>query len=134
MLGKLAAIWGTVEGNMRRLLFVLFSTAAGAAALVLASAALAATPTQIYRDYADNGRLDGHYSRSDLNRALKDAVLQGYGNQNVQPGLQQELQGGAAGVKSGLPFTGLDLTLMVVGGTALLLTGAGLRRLARNRA
>ena len=32
-----------------------------------------------------------------------------------------------------LPFTGLDLTLMVVGGTALLLAGAGLRRAARNR-
>ena len=112
---------------------LLIGIAAGAAALVLASAALAATPTQIYRDYADNGRLDGHYSRSDLNRALKDAVLQGYGNQNVQPGLQQEL--GQVGAKSGgLPFTGLDLTLMVVGGTALLITGAGLRRLARNRA
>src|SRR5439155_10559791 len=73
------------RGNMRRLLFALFGTAAGAAALVFASAAIAATPTQIYRDYADNGRLDGHYSRSDLDRALKDAVLQGYGNANVQP-------------------------------------------------
>ncbi len=119
---------------MRRLLFVLLGAAAGAAALVFASVAIAATPTQIYRDYADNGRLDGHYSRSDLDRALKDAVLQGYGNENVQPGLQQELQGGAAGANAGLPFTGLDLTLMIVGGTALLLTGAGLRRLARNRA
>jgi opacity protein-like surface antigen len=118
---------------MRRFLFVLFGTAAGAAALLCSSAALAATPTQIYRDYADNGRLDAHYSRSDLNRALKDAVLQGYGNENVQPGLQQELQGGAAGVNAGLPFTGLDLTLMVVGGMALLLTGAGLRRMARSR-
>jgi hypothetical protein len=105
--------------------------AVGLAAFLVAPAALAATPTQIYRDYADNGRLDGHYSRSDLNRALKDAVLQGYGNQNVQPGLQQELA--QAGAK-GLPFTGLDLTLMVVGGSGLLLTGAGLRRLSKNRA
>ena len=47
--------------------------------------------SQIYRDYADNGRLDGTYSRADLDRALKDAVLQGYGNQNVQPALQQQL-------------------------------------------
>jgi len=117
---------------MRRLLVCL---AVGAAVLVLSPSAFSATPTQIYRDYADNGRLDGHYSRSDLNRALKDAVLQGYGNQNVQPGLQQQLaQAGAAkGEQGGLPFTGLDLTLMVVGGTALLLTGAGLRRVARNR-
>ena|SRR2546426_2047282 len=113
---------------MRRLLVGL---AVGAAALILSPAALSATPTQIYRDYADNGRLDGHYSRSDLDRALKDAVLQGYGNQNVQPGLQQQLA--QVGAAKGLPFTGLDLTLMVVGGTALLLTGAGLRRVARNR-
>ena len=117
---------------MRRLLVVL---AAGAAALILSPAAFSATPTQIYRDYADNGRLDVHYSRADLNRALKDAVLQGYGNQNVQPGLQQQLaqSGAVAGAQGGLPFTGLDLTLMIVGGTALLLTGAGLRRVARKR-
>src|SRR5436189_2280257 len=112
---------------MRRLLFALLGVAAGAAALLFASAAIAATPTQIYRDYADNGRLDGHYSQADINRALKDAVLQGYGNENVQPGLQQQLaQTGVAGSKGGLPFIGLDLTLMIVGGTVLLVTGAGL--------
>jgi hypothetical protein len=117
---------------MRRLLMYI---AVGAAALVFAPAALSATPTQIYKDYADNGRLDRDYSRADLSRALKDAVLQGYGNENVQPGLQEELaSAGAAGGQSGLPFTGLDLTLMAVGGASLLLAGAGLRRLARNRA
>ena len=114
---------------MRRLLMYI---AAGAAALVLAPAAQSATPTQIYRDYADNGRLDTDYSRRDLERALKDAVLQGYGNENVQTGLQQELAQ-AVGAKGGLPFTGLDLTLMIVGGSVLLLSGAGLRRVARNR-
>jgi hypothetical protein len=118
---------------MRRVLTVAAATAA--VALVIASLASAATPTQIYRDYADNGHLDRQYSRDDVNRALRDAVLQGYGDGNVQPGLQQELgRAGAAGVKGGLPFTGLDLTLMVVGGTALLITGAGLRRFARNKA
>jgi hypothetical protein len=116
---------------MRRLVVL---CAAAAAILVFASVALAATPTQIYRDYADNGRLDRQYSRSDLDRALKDAVLQGYGNQNVQPALQQQLEAAGAVKGSGLPFTGLDLTLMVVGGMVLLLTGAGLRRVARNRA
>jgi hypothetical protein len=116
---------------MRRLILWLV---AGAAVLALAPAALSAPPGQIYRDYADNGRLDGHYSRGDLTRALKDAVLQGYGNENVQPGLQEELtQVAGAGAQGGLPFTGLDLTLMAVGGVALLLTGVGLRRVARNR-
>lgn len=121
-------------------------SAVGAIILTLVPAAFAATPAQIYRDYADNGRLDGHYSRADLNRALKDAVLQGYGNQNVQQGLQQKLaqagaanssgsagSAGSAGASGSLPFTGLDLTLMVVGGAVLLLTGAGLRRLGKAR-
>ena len=62
---------------MRRLLIYL---AVGAAALIVVPSGLSSTPTQIYRDYADNGRLDRHYSQSDMNRALKDAVLQGYGN------------------------------------------------------
>lgn len=117
---------------MRRLVVLMAFLAT--ALVLLVPAALAATPTQIYKDFADNGRLDRQYSRSDVNRALKDAVLQGYGDNNVQPGLQQQL-GQAVGAKSGgLPFTGLDLTLMVVGGMALLISGAGLRRLARNKA
>lgn len=116
---------------MRRLVTLLAVLATGF--ILVVPAALAATPTQIYKDYADNGRLDRQYSRSELNRALKDAVLQGYGGQNVQPGLQEQL-GQAAGVKGGLPFTGLDLTLMVIGGMTLLIAGAGLRRLARNKA
>jgi hypothetical protein len=123
--------FGDLEENMRRLFIVI----AAAVALSVVPAATAATPTQIYRDYADNGRLDGHYSRADLNRALKDAVLQGYPHSNVQPGFQHEVA--QAGVEAasggGLPFTGLDLTLMAVGGSALLLTGAGLRRVARKR-
>jgi hypothetical protein len=132
-MARIAAIWGKLEGNMRRLVVLMAVLATGI--ILVVPAALAATPTQIYKDYADNGRLDRQYSRSDLNRALKDAVLQGYGDQNVQPGLQQEL-GQAAGVSKGggLPFTGLDLTLMAVGGTALLVAGGGLRRLARKKA
>src|SRR2546421_4898758 len=88
--------WGAQlgGGNMRRLLIYL---AVGAAALIVVPSGLSSTPTQIYRDYADNGRLDRHYSQSDMNRALKDAVLQGYGHENVQQGLQQSAQGGVAG-------------------------------------
>jgi hypothetical protein len=106
--------------------------AAVLAALALGGTAGAATPTQIYKDYADNGRLDGNYSRSELNAALKDAVLQGYGNQVVEAGL-----GPAAGNKNvagrggTLPFTGTDLALMVLGGGALVILGLALRRLGR---
>jgi hypothetical protein len=105
-----------------------------ASALLLVPGAFAATPKQIYRDYADNGRLDHKYSKADLDRALKDAVVQGYGDQNVNVGLGNAAgAAGAAGGAAGLPFTGLDLTLMVCGAGVLLISGAGLRRLAKAR-
>jgi hypothetical protein len=109
-----------------------------AAAALLASGANAATPRQIYKDYTDNGRLDGHYSKADLQRALKNTLLQGYAGQN-SGGLQSEVKtkGGVAAApatRSTLPFTGLDLALMFSGGLGLLLLGAGLRRMARNKA
>jgi hypothetical protein len=100
-------------------------------ALVLAGSALAATPQQIYRDYADNGRLDHQYSQADLRRAQSDAALQGYPHVGVQGAVQQAL--GAQGVKAngGLPFTGLDLALLAAGGGLLLVAGTGLRKLGK---
>jgi opacity protein-like surface antigen len=129
--------------------------ALAAAILIGASVAAAATPQQIYRDYADNGRLDGHYSSADLKRAYRDAVVQGYGGpsgENLKPTIKKKLgdkngqqSGQQSGQKSGeqgvstppvkssggLPFTGLDLALITIGGLLLLGFGAGLRRFAR---
>ena len=120
-------------------------TVAAAAALVGAPAASAAGPQQIFKDYADNGRLDQRYSRSDLERALKNASIQGYQptvSVHFRPKIQQAL--GTAGAQTSrpvtvrrtrtLPFTGLDLALLAAGGAGLLGIGAGLRRLARNKA
>jgi hypothetical protein len=104
-----------------------------ATALLVATGAFGATPKEIYRDYADNGRLDRTYSQADVDRALKDAVLQGYGNQNVNAGLAPAAGAAGSAGNSGLPFTGLDLTLMAIGGGALLAGGLGIRRLARAR-
>lgn len=111
-----------------------------AAALLAVPGALAATPREIYRDYADNGRLDKAYSRSDLERALNNALLQQY-QKPEQGGLEAEInerisrQGiASAGRVSALPFTGVDLALMAFGGGLLLLLGASLRRAARNKA
>jgi len=133
---------------MRRL----FAGAGVLAAAVLIGAPIvaAATPEEIYRDYADNGRLDATYSPSDLQRALKDAVVQGYGGpkgKTLVPTVKKtigEVKGETEAktnppsevppVKSeggGLPFTGLDLALITLGGASLLVFGAGLRRFAR---
>ena len=62
------------------------------------ASALAATPQQIYRDYADNGRLDHKYSQADLQRAQRDAALQGYPRVGVQGAVEQAL--GAQAVKA----------------------------------
>lgn len=113
------------------------------AATAFAPGAFAASPRAIYQDYSDNGKLDGSYSTADLQRALKDAVAQGYGapsaggtaGQNAGGTSPQGLQAAlpptrAQGAGGSLPFTGTDLTLMTLGGGGLLLLGGGLRRAA----
>ncbi len=99
--------------------------------LGLAPASLAATPQQIYRDYTQHGRLTQDYSRGDLQRALRDAALQGYPHVGVQGAVERALGAKAVKGSGGLPFTGLDLGLMSAGGALLLGAGVGLRRLGR---
>ena len=130
-----------------------------AAALVAAPGAFSATPQEIYRDYADNGQIDEQYSPADLERVLKDAAVQQYGPGTVGGGLKPEVEeeidnppttgagspggtsggqtgGGTSPVQSsgGLPFTGLDLSLIAAGALGLILLGAALRRVARQKA
>lgn len=118
-------------------------------AVIVVSVATAASPREIYADYADNGRLDRTYSRSDLRNTLNDAAIQGYGKPTVAAGLRGEIQeqlGGVAGATAGgggidavgrsagtLPFTGVDLALLSAGAGFLLLFGWALRRVARAR-
>ncbi len=130
-----------------------------AAALVAAPGAFSATPQEIYRDYADNGQIDKQYSPADLERVLKDAAVQQYGPGTVGGGLKPEVEeeidnppttgasspGGTSGGQTGggtspvqatggLPFTGLDLSLIAAGALGLILLGAALRRVARQKA
>src|SRR6266516_6138194 len=100
-----------------------------AVALLLAPGSMAGSSmsSRIYRDYADNGRLDQQYSTADLQAALNDVVLQGYGNENVSAPLAPAAQPLEQTAGRALPFTGVDLALMVAGGLVLVLTGVGLR-------
>jgi hypothetical protein len=101
-----------------------------AAVLVSAPAAYGATAAQIRADLAD-GRLDGKYTNAELTAFLKDATSQGYpppgGDVIGSAGVPSEVAGEAAGL---LPFTGVDLALLVAGAMVLVLIGFGLRRLA----
>jgi hypothetical protein len=115
-------------------------TVLAVAALFSAPAALAATPEQIYRDFADNQRLDARYSITDLQATLQSPVIQGYGEREVVTQLRPRIQRQIAAQqqplqeevgRGGLPFTGLDLALLTAGGLFLLAFGFSLRRLAK---
>ena len=97
------------------------------------SAGFSATPRQIYRDLADNGRLDHKYSATDLNRAFKNPTFQGYHKPTQsKPTVVQKTPSVNTTKKSGvLPFTGMDLTFMAAGAILLILVGGGLRVLVR---
>jgi hypothetical protein len=120
--------------------------AAAATAALLVVPALAATPSQIYKDYADNGQLDGRYSQADLQRALHDASVEGYGSPVViikmktRPPTRGGVQGGKTTTGTtpvprggGLPFTGAQLGLFTVIGLALVASGVLLRLTGRKK-
>ena len=129
--------------------------AAVVAAVVAAPGALAATPQQIYKDFADNGRLDGKYTASELKAFGKNAYAQGYPGAvpvtpiagvagETSPVVRTARKAGQPNVprtlrttrttRGTLPFTGLDLALMTAGGVFLLGVGGTLRRVARAKA
>jgi hypothetical protein len=118
-------------------------------AAVLAAPAGAATPAQVYKDFAAHGKLTKNYSPSVLRATLRDAAVEGYGNPTVvvmlRPVIQQHLtqpttQGvlgaqktvtrkplAAVAQRGTLPFTGMQLTFLVLVGGVLLGSGLLLR-------
>ena len=99
-------------------------------ALACAGPASAASPQKIYKDLADNGRLDGKYSRSDIARAFNlDRVVRtdAHGAPVRRPAAAHARAERSGGDRL-IPFTGLDLALLTIGGGPLLLIGLGLRR------
>ena len=119
-------------------------------ALLACSVAIAASPRQIYADFADNGRLDATYSQADLQAALQNSTLGGYEESGTVGRMKTEIKrtvnkvsaGAPAGAQDSLrttgsagalPFTGFDLALIVGGAMFLLAVGGGLRRVARAR-
>jgi hypothetical protein len=100
------------------------------------SAGLSASPGQIYRDLADNGRLDHKYSAANLKRAIGNPTFQGYHKPTVvSPKVVVKTAPSPSPTttkRTGvLPFTGMDLTYIAAGAILLLLVGGGLRVLVR---
>jgi hypothetical protein len=102
-----------------------------------AGSAAAATPQRVYRDLADNGRLDGTYSRAEIELAFGNPSIPAYARPERAPRAPQSLRppgkSPRASVDAGrtLPFSGLDLALFGAVGAPLLLLGAGMRHFAR---
>jgi hypothetical protein len=103
----------------------------GVLALACAGPASAASPQKIYKDLADNGKLDGRYSRSDIARAFNlDRVVR-TDVRNAPPVRRPAAAPVRAETSAGertIPFTSLDVALLIVGGGPLLLIGMALRR------
>ena len=112
-------------------------------ALLLAGGATAATPQQvsqkIFADLADNGRLDGNYTRAEIDRALHTPSLRGYEQASPPATIRRpasvrpEMPSAERGRGLSLPFSGIDLALLAVVGAPILLLGASLGRFARMR-
>ena len=104
----------------------------GLCVLACAGPAAAASPQKIYKDLADNGRLDGRYTQADIERAFNlDRVVGTDQRRPMQAEAQAPLTPAPRRAERSdptIPFTGLDVALLIVGGGPLLLIGIGLRR------
>ncbi len=106
---------------------------------VFALSASAATPRQvtqtIFSDLADNGRLDGHYTPAQINRALHIPSLKDYQSPSAprrpKPKPEPARLAPVADDPGAWPFSGVDLALFGSVGGPLLLLGASLGRFAR---
>jgi hypothetical protein len=110
------------------------------AALFAVPAGMAATPEQIYDDFAADGALDRSYEIADLQATLQNPITQGYPDRTVvtelRPAIERQIAAQRqpleqAVERGGLPFTGLDLALLTAGGLFLLAFGFSLRRLSK---
>jgi hypothetical protein len=100
-------------------------------ALAFAGPALAVSPQKIYKDLADNGKLDKRYSQADIARAFNLERVMGTDQRLVpmrRPAAVTARPAPAKRSSRTIPFTGLDLALLTFGGGPLLLIGIGLRR------
>jgi hypothetical protein len=108
---------------------VLVLITVGFCMLALAGPSHAASPQEIYRDLADNGRLDRTYSQADLARAFNLERVMGTDESPVRrPATVSPGPTAAKRSERKIPFSGLDLALFIAGGGPLLLIGVGMRR------
>ena len=95
--------------------------------LVFVPSALAATPRNIYDDYADNQQLDGTYTDAELEAYLNDPVIHMYGRPDIIQPLD-DLVRQLLKDRPTFPFTGSQILLVIASAAALIVIGVLLRR------
>jgi hypothetical protein len=115
-----------------KLRVIVFSLVALVFLLGLSGIALAATPEDIYNDFAADGDLDRSYTDAELEAYLNDATVHQYGSAAVLSTLddlvEQLLAGTTPAGRSSFPFTGFEIFLAGIGGLALIGGGIAVRR------
>jgi len=117
----------------------------------LGGVALAASPQDVYNDYADNAKLDGTYTETELEAYLNDATVHQYGSADVLTPLDAlvtklldamdagddfatalaKALGTDTDGRGEFPFTGMELIVIGLGAALLIGGGLTLRRVAR---
>jgi hypothetical protein len=97
--------------------------------LLMTTVALAATPQDIYDDYADNGKLDKTYTDAELRAYLNDASLHQYGKPTIIDRLDDLVNDMLT--RDEFPFTGFQLMIAGIVAVALVGGGIALRRFTR---
>lgn len=98
--------------------------------VLLAGVAWAATPEEIYNDFAEDGDLDGDYTVAEIEAVFTDPVILQYGDQAVLDELRRVLSEEDEVVEGRgvFPFTGAELLLILFGGVGLVAVGLLVRR------
>ncbi len=99
--------------------------------MAFSGVALAATPQDIYNDYADNGKLDKTYTNAELNAYLSDATIGQYADAATKEELDALVTSMLEKNRGEFPFTGMELALLLLGAAVLIGAGVALRRATR---
>ena len=99
--------------------------------MAFSGVALAATSQDIYNDYADNGKLDKHYTDTELRAYLNDAVLGEYHNAATKGELDTLVTSMLKKDRGTFPFTGIEMVSLLLGAVVLVGAGVALRRATR---
>ena len=101
--------------------------------LLWVTVAYAATPQDIYNDYAADGHLNGTYTNAELEAYLNDATIHQYGDESVTGPLDTLVKQmlSTTEQRQTFPFTGAEMLVVALGGLALISGGVLLRRSAK---